>query len=510
MLNNIKTSFISVDQHQKENEPFTINEIIGRPPGWILRSGMTVLFIVVAIGIAMTFIIRYPDKIQATGVITTADPSKPIVTRSSGVVDTVFVENQQLVSEDQSIFYIQNTADRKDVQKVMQQIENFDNKMTLYNANFTFNNADFSLGPLQSSFASLVQQVKEYRHFLSRDDYALKLNAIDREIEEIHFLDKVLEQEKGLTEDEVSLSKKDMERNQELFDNGIISEREMEQSQAGHIGIRKSYLLKDNNMAQNRIRIAGLNQQKIDIQAARNEQLLLYQSRISEIILNLRNLYNNWHQQYFVEAPANGIVQLSSDIVAGQTVPVGKSIGHVIPESSNRIGDKEFNPKYAKIYVPSAGIGKIEKGNRAIIRIEAYPYKEFGTIDSRVEEIYPIAEVKENGARIYEIHLPLDSVLITDYGNSIHYSPEMPVQVAIIAKERSLFERIFDQFLNLLKTHTRTPQLIEGHTSLGRHLSTTEEQSRDYAALTYNPQIGGDFVSLFPPQSINYKLHTKN
>lgn len=430
-------------------EPFTINEIIGRPPGWILRSGMTVLFLVVAIGIAMTFIIQYPDKIQAIGVITTADPFKPIVTRSAGIVDTVFVENHQPVSADQSIFYIQNTADRKDVQKVMQKIENLETLMSLYNANF-------SIGPLQSSFASLIQQVKEYWHFLSRDDYALKLNAIDREIEEIHFLDDVLEKEKGLTEDEVSLSKKDMERNQELYDHGIISEREMEISQAGYINLRKSYLLKDNNLAQNRIRIAGLNQQKIDIQAARNEQLLLYQSRISEIILNLKNLYNNWHQQYFVEAPANGIVQLSSDIVAGQTVPVGKSVGNIIPESSYRIGDKlKFNPKYAKVYVPSEGKGKIQKGNRAIIRIEAYPYKEFGTIDSRVEEIYPIAEVQENGTRIYEIHLPLDSVLITDYGNRINYSPEMPIQVAIIAEERSLFERIFNQFLNLAKTHRR-------------------------------------------------------
>src|SRR5690606_27031199 len=104
-------------------------------------------------------------------------------------------------------------------------------------------------------------------------------------------------------------------------------------------------------------------------------------------------------------------------------------------------------------YVPSAGIGKIEKGNRAIIRIDAYPYKEFGTIDSRVEEIYPIAEIQENGARIYELHLPLDSLLTTDYRHPIQYTPEMPVQVAIIAKERSLFERIFDQFLNLVKTH---------------------------------------------------------
>ncbi len=560
MPNNINTPSISIDKQQKENEPFTVNEIIGQSPGWILHSGMTVLFIVVSIGIAMTFVIRYPDKIQAFGVITTVDPFKPIISQSSGIVDTVFVQNQDIVEIDTPLFYIKNTADRKDVEECLKQVDELEQSLPTILPSVTLRLNDpistqeygatpyeirpsilrnwkehFILGPNQSSFASLSSQVRELSQYLIRQEHILKLQAIDREIEEIQLLNKVLEEEKKLTGEEVNLSNKDVERNQQLYDQGIISEREMERSQASHLGVRKNYLLKGNNMAQNRIRIASLHQQRTEILASRREQILLYQSRITEIILNLRNQYRQWHRQYYMEAPARGRVQLSSDLVAGQTIPAGKSIGYLLPESIDRDTEQgSSNFKYAKVYVPATGVGKISTGNRAIIRLEAYPYKEYGSIDTYVEEIYPIAEVQENGTSIYEVHLTLDSLLTTDYGYPIHYTPDMPVQVNIIAEERSLFSRIFDQFLNLVKTHGRASKPSKDDRSIGSTLSSFEEQShviatagrsshppfyqlyqyyvkgQDHVTLTPPLYQSSNYVSVIPPQAINYILHTKN
>lgn len=500
MSNNTNSPSISLGQHHMENESFTVNEIIGQPPGWILRSGMTVLFIVVAIGISMTFVIRYPDKIQAAGVITTVDPFKPIISQSSGIVDTVFVRNQQLVIADAPLFYIENTADRKDVDDCMQQVDKLEQTLQTILPPYSIKSSDifkvqedlavthetrpnilrnwkvhFTLGPLQTSFASLTRQVRELDQYLLRQDHILKLEAINREIAEIQQLNKVLEQERELSGEEVRLSGKDVERNQQLYDHGVISEREMERSQAGHLGLQKSYLLKGNNMAQNRIRIAGLRQQVTDILTHRREQILLYQSRISEIILNLRNKYRLWYRQYYMEAPARGRVQISSDLTPGYTISAGNSIGYVIPESVIQTNDQiRSNPKYAKVYVPATGIGKIRIGHRAIIRLEAYPYKEYGTIDTQVEEIYPIAEVVENGISIYEVHLFLDTALKTDYGYPIHYTPDMPVQVAIIAQDRSLFSRIFDQFLNLLNQHT----IIQNRDNISSEQTSIEPESQ--------------------------------
>lgn len=503
----------------QDAEVLTVNDIIGRSPGWVLHSGMSVLFIVVAVCMALTVVIRYPDKIIAAGVITTVDPYKSMVSEAAGVVDTVFVRQYDTVSEGDPIFYIRNTADREDVEAMMQILNrhgaksnlsrwsfsskpvhrggrngkefveeketkfDFAGSTSIKDLMFSIRDQSYSLGLMQNTYASLEQQINEFQHFLSRENHLLKIEAIDREVEEIRDLSEVLEKEKKLTAEEVTLSEKDLQRDRELFDHGVISERDMERSQAGHIGIRKNYLLKDNNIAQNRIRIASLEQQKVDIRAARNEQILLYRSRISEIIRNLESQYREWARLYYIRAPDRGEIQLLSDLVAGQTVRSGQPIGHIIPmekslslaftaktsplagvpedqlrtpeiaASSVKGGWKTNNPKYAKVFVPSSGMGRIQTGHRAIIRLEAYPYKEYGTLETTVEEVLPIAETRDDGSRLYEIHLPLDTIFRTDYGHIIKYRPDMPVQVDIITEDRSLFERVFEQLFDLVHQH---------------------------------------------------------
>lgn len=433
-------------------EHITVDEIIGNSPGWILHSGMTVLLIVVGIGVGLTFLISYPDKISSIGVITTTDPFKPLTTRAAGLVDTVFVTNGEVVKAGHPIIYIENSASREQVELIHGLIDTLA-RDPAHVRMIEYTDVGLSLGPMQNTFAALVQLHKEYQHYLHREDFIYKLEVIDREIEEIHLLNRVLDQEKELSMEEVQLSEKDLNRNVILFDQGIISERELERSQVAHLSVRKSFLVKGNSISQNKIRIAGLEQQKLDIRMTRREQILLYQSRISEIILNFRNVYQNWFQQNYVIAPADGTIQLASDMVSGQSVVIGKTIGYVIPTLESPMGrHTKANRKYAKVWVPSAGVGKINAGSRTIIYIDAYPYKEYGTIESQVEKIYPVAEVQQ-GQSLYEIHIPLDSNLLTDFGYQIKYSPEMPVQVSIIAAERSLFNRIFDQFINLLN-HT--------------------------------------------------------
>jgi len=439
-------------QSSNGQEHFTVDEIIGRSPGWILHSGMTVLLIVIGIGVGLTILIRYPDKISSAGVITTTDPFKPLSVRSFGVVDTVFCENDAYLLEGDPILYIHNSADRRDVEVAVRIVDQID----LHLQELSFINIpvqEYSLGPMQSTFAALMQLNAEYNHYLSRTDFDAKIKVIQREIEEIQLLNTILEQERSLSQEEIVLSQKDLDRNQTLFDHGIISERDLERSIAGHIGLRKSFLVKENNISQNRVRIAGLQQQKMDVRTARSERILLYQSRISEIIQNFRNTYNAWFQQYFVVAPAEGTIQLSSDIVPGQTVHLNEPIGYIVSTSFHKPQILPgFNAKYAKAWVPSMGLGKVKEGSRAIIHVDAYPYKEYGSIETYVEEIYSVPEIKQD-QRFYEIHMPVGEKLVTDYGHEIEYNPEMSIQAIIIANERSLFHRIFHQFLNLINHH---------------------------------------------------------
>lgn len=435
-----------------EGEEFGVDEIIGNSPGWILHSGMTVLLIVVSICIALSIVIRYPDKVKSSGIITTTDPYKTLYSRSFGIIDTVYADHKEFIWEGEPVLYIQNPANQEDVRKVLDLLTQMDLQDYAV-VDHPDLNEELALGSMQSIYASLMQIYREYVHYLRRTDFSARIEVIDREIQEIHLWNDVLEKERALSKSEISLSQKDLDRNQILFRQGIISERELERSIASHLGIQKNYLLKANNISQNRVRIVGLEQQKVDVHAQRNEKILLYQSRIDELIHNFRNAYKIWYQQYFIIAPAGGMFQMSPDIVQGQTLEQGQSVGYLIPYLPDSIQhESRGNSRFARIWVASSGLGKIKKGNRVILHIDAYPSKEYGTLETFVQDIYPVAQMRENQP-FYEIHLPLYNELVTDHDYPVQYRPDMTIQAIIITKERSLFNRVFDQFLHLTNLH---------------------------------------------------------
>ena len=49
-----------------------LQDFLTTPPGWLLRSGMGVLFSMAVAGFAMTWFIRYPDQLEATATVRTS------------------------------------------------------------------------------------------------------------------------------------------------------------------------------------------------------------------------------------------------------------------------------------------------------------------------------------------------------------------------------------------------------------------------------------------------------
>ena len=51
-----------------------VNEILTDTPKWILRWGISVVFILILIGVALSYFIKYPDILTADITLTTLNP----------------------------------------------------------------------------------------------------------------------------------------------------------------------------------------------------------------------------------------------------------------------------------------------------------------------------------------------------------------------------------------------------------------------------------------------------
>lgn len=96
--------------------------------------------------------------------------------------------------------------------------------------------------------------------------------------------------------------------------------------------------------------------------------------------------------------------------------------------------------------MPIRNSGKIKPGQRVIIKLENYPYREWGTIDGEVKIISEVPTKGENEGYVVYVQI-MD--LVTSYGKTLEFKQEMIGSAEIVLEEITLLERIFYQFRHL-------------------------------------------------------------
>ena len=88
----------------------SVQEILGNPPSWIIRWGITIVFIALLFVVMISFFVKYPDFITSQVIITTQNPPEKIEARVNGKLEHVLVHNQQNVASGKVLAYLQTSA----------------------------------------------------------------------------------------------------------------------------------------------------------------------------------------------------------------------------------------------------------------------------------------------------------------------------------------------------------------------------------------------------------------
>lgn len=97
--------------------------------------------------------------------------------------------------------------------------------------------------------------------------------------------------------------------------------------------------------------------------------------------------------------------------------------------------------------LPAAGAGKVTPQSAAIIKLDNYPYMEYGSVDGRVSDISLVTkeeQVANTHVETYLISIELPQGLITNYGKKLDFKYEIKGTAEIIVNDRRLIERLFD------------------------------------------------------------------
>lgn len=96
----------------------------------------------------------------------------------------------------------------------------------------------------------------------------------------------------------------------------------------------------------------------------------------------------------------------------------------------------------AQIKIPFAGAGKIKTGQKVHVKLNDYPYNEYGIVTGRIEKISNVANKD-----FYLGKVALDNYKITDYKKKITIKENTMGIAEIITEDRSWLGRLFEKVI---------------------------------------------------------------
>jgi multidrug resistance efflux pump len=301
-----------------------VQNIIGYIPHWIIRWGITVIFLTVLVLLVGSWFFKYPDVIAATIVVTTDPPPASIVAKSSGKLAHFLVEDTQAVNAGDVLIVIENPANYHHVIALKKQLATFKvagDKLDLSSL------SQLTLGELQTAYTRLKRAYADYHFFLALDYHQQKIQAVEKQIE----------------------------THQQL----------LAKAETG-----------TENLS---IQMTELEKSVLDLQLQYRQQKRQLQLGLTEAYDHLVNQIETWEHHYVLKSPLDGTVTLTQFWTINQPVKAGEVVMMVVPETMGKL--------IGKARLPIPGAGKVQTGQPVMIKFANYPYMEYGTVSGVVKQI---------------------------------------------------------------------------------------------------------------------------
>lgn len=416
-----------------------VQEIMGFIPHWIIRWGLTAIFVVVIFFMIGSWFFKYPDIIASTIVVTTENPPANLVARSSGKITELYVRDKQKVQEGEYIAIIENSTNHLHLFELKEKLDAMSSFFTYYDTPVIEQfEKNYSLGELQATYAAFLKSYADYQHFINLSYHQKKINSTKTEIARHKVVQKQLQRQDKIMEEELKMSRDQYQRAIQLYNDKIISKSDFETARSTHLQKEFASETAKTNLANSEIQINRLEQTVLELELQYKESKTRVQLTLSQAYENLIGRIAQWEQSYLLKAPISGTVTFTKFWSVNQNVKAGDKVVTVIPEQGGKI--------IGKVVLPLRGSGKVKVGQQVNIKFANFPHMDYGIVTGIIKSKSLVAS-----DNFYSLEVELPNKLHTSYGQDLEFSQEMQGTAEIITEDIRLLERIFKPIKSILK-----------------------------------------------------------
>lgn len=432
-----------------------IQDMMGRPPGWLLRSGLTAMLLFVTVLLGLGAVIPYPEKIEAPFVLQTQTVPLAVNAGAGGVIEAVLAADGASVVPGDTLLVLRSETDWRAVRRLDQQLtvaeQELDNpqvgrsntKLTevLERTLTQLPSTDRYPANIQVPYTSLRTTLRAYHSYRETNGLSAEVLAYEREITDAQRLSTSLSKQVDLYQEELAYQEKQAERMTGLEVEGIVSTQEAEQAAAQAVSARRQREAMISSDIQNQLRVQQLRQQILQRKNQHREQLADFDRQLLAQLQQLCAALDAFRERYVLITQEYGTVSWLP-ATRPQAAVTPDPLGYLLPRGDERT-------IVARAELPAIAQGKISEGDRVVLDFAAYPGREYGQVSGTIISVNPVAALNAREEYVRLTEIALNDSLLTSYGKQLPFQYNLTGSARFIVAQRTFLERLFDQFLNL-------------------------------------------------------------
>jgi multidrug resistance efflux pump len=411
-------------------------ELIGRAPSWLILWGNTLYLGLLLLLVFVGWFVQYPDLVKANLRVVATNAPKPVLARSDGLLEKLFVKDGQNVQKGQRLAFLESTGNHNEVLALGQVVDSLvvlsgqSNIGAMYEMDVP---SFFQLGEVQKSYQTFQDAFVRSRALVSGGAFAQKRAALNNDLQQLQALENNLDNQAINYQSDLELADADITMQRKLYRDKVIPDVEMRQAQSKYLGKKQTYdqaktSLNNNQMSQNQKR-----QEILELNKTTAEQT----NGLLQAINTLKSDIEAWKQRYVAIAPAVGKVSFLTQLQENKPIKTGQELFYILA------GGGGF---YGEMQVGQYNFGKVKAGQEVLVKFPSYPFQEFGIVAGRIETV---AEMSKDTAYIVRVSFPKG--LVTSSQKTIPFRNGLMASGEIVTENLNLIERLFYELRRVIK-----------------------------------------------------------
>jgi multidrug efflux pump subunit AcrA (membrane-fusion protein) len=409
-----------------------VQEIISQKPSWIVRNGIMLFLAIIAAMLTTTFFISYPDVVNANATFTSLNVPKEVKARAEGKLVKLSVAEGEIVNKNEIIGFLESSAVHNEVIALSKVIDNAQNNIVA-NGMSGLSSSYKNLGEVQQSYQVFMQALNIYKQYLASGFYRQKKNMLQQDVSYLQRLHANLEEQKKMHKEDLSLARKTFDANKTLSNEKVIADFEYRNEQSKYISKAMAIPQINSSLITNE----STKHEKEKEMAQLENDIAQQKGIFVEALNTLKAQLDDWKNKFLLLAPVAGKVSFAEFLQENNQIKIGQTVCFVNPENT---------AYYARVLIPQNNFGKIKVGEEVLLKLNAYPYREFGLIKAKLDFV---SSIPTDSGFVAKVTLP--NGLVTNYKKQLHYTESLSAQAEIITEDLQLSDRLFNELRAVFK-----------------------------------------------------------